>query len=828
MYNIWQSKETFKFDEIIKWLLLYGSDNILEEILKCEELLKDESLSDYLMSYYVTSSDILKITKRNKIEKILLTIYESKRTFQLDKNIEWLLLYGSDSTFNKIIAHEQFLKDENLGNHIENKNFSNDYKKNKKEEFLFTIWQSKEIFEFDETLKWLLLNGSDNVLEEILKCEELLKDENLSNYVRSGNFSTVFEKNKKEKILFAIWQSKEAYEFDEAVKWLLSYGSENVLNKILKCKELLKDEKFDNYVRSSDFSRNHKKIKNENFLFAIWQSKEIFEFDEMVKWLLDKGSVEILEKLILINIENWVKDKKFIDYILNKNYSETGETIKEKFLLGVCESKEEVIFDETVKWLLDNGSTPILEKLILINKENWVKNNIFVDYVLKKDYYSCPHYYSDIHIQCYYYDYYGSAKKQAIQEFFLIDVCESKEEIIFDEIVKWLLNKGSAQILEKLIMLNKENWIKDEVFIDYILNMYYYDDTKLTIKEDFLLSVYKSNSRVLIETIEKWFCEESSFEGFKKFVSFRLSYSVNILAQIYASFYPKNDIKYFEKKDCSSEFIRDRNNEMIQSFRKLFIDELTLLKNGAIQKKKVIKKETHAATDLASFAFCPASYAINQMYYIDISEEENVFVGTKEHEKQRLLGFNDRNAIVEKRNTIRTPIDADFRRILWAECLSQGHGNTQATVYYSPHKKIVGVPDYIFRDKDGNFAVEEKYTFKKYENITALYLNHKIQALAYLYGLAEWKFNEVYVIYWFMEKKSNDDIEVCGYRLFKVTKNETNKQQILNVFNQVEALQNDISYNFTANQINYNKCTKCNYFPYCEYKKGDIPMIKLY
>ena len=112
--------------------------------------------------------------------------------------------------------------------------------------------------------------------------------------------------------------------------------------------------------------------------------------------------------------------------------------------------------------------------------------------------------------------------------------------------------------------------------------------------------------------------------------------------------------------------------------------------------------------------------------------------------------------------------------------------------------------------------------------MTSLYENHKTQALAYLYGLSDFQFNEVFILYWFITKLNyNDTYDVYNYRIFKLTRTENNKNFIVNTFYKLESIQQRVPYSFPPQQINYKKCVNCSYFPYCENKKGSNAFVEL-
>ena len=158
-----------------------------------------------------------------------------------------------------------------------------------------------------------------------------------------------------------------------------------------------------------------------------------------------------------------------------------------------------------------------------------------------------------------------------------------------------------------------------------------------------------------------------------------------------------------------------------------------------------------------------------------------------------------------------------------SKCINEGHGSDEPQILYSKNKVLCGIPDYIFEDDKGKFAVEEKYTTKKIENFRTIYDSHKIQALTYLYGLDI--FDEVYVIYWFLKSDSYGNNTLHDYRLYKLIKNNANRLFLLETYNSVDKTQNKGEE--CAFRINYRKCVKCSCFSYCDYRKEKETTIKI-
>lgn len=402
-----------------------------------------------------------------------------------------------------------------------------------------------------------------------------------------------------------------------------------------------------------------------------------------------------------------------------------------------------------------------------------------------------------------------------------------KEDNEYEDNFKWMIHNGYSNILFKHIDQNREPWLKNEAFCNFLRNAYFYDINNF--KEDFLLEVCLSKNKFEFDEDIEWLLKSGSVDNIKKLLVHNFSYSEEVLEKIYTALFPFNKKNTIIRIATESESVRWVLNTINNKFSELLIKECQTVILDLI-KKDSHKKETHAATDLANFTFCPASYAICQTYTIDIREQEIVYVGNQEHEKQRLFNLSNKHVIIERQREIISPnFHIDFRRILNAECISQGHGTINPTVYYTKNEKLAGIPDYIFQDNNGCFAVEEKYTTKKYEEFTDYYDNHKIQTLVYLYlyESGKYKFDEVHLLYWFIQKDDYGQYNVYNYKLFKFKRTVDNVNSILSVFEKLESIQSRIPYSFPSSEINYRKCIKCNYFPFCEYKKGNDNFIEL-
>lgn len=387
----------------------------------------------------------------------------------------------------------------------------------------------------------------------------------------------------------------------------------------------------------------------------------------------------------------------------------------------------------------------------------------------------------------------------------------------YEKYAKWIVINSSMTYYNLLIQSNKNVFSN----IEFINDLRISENRGLEYKKEVIYKIYYEDGFCKYDDNLKWLIENLQIDKLKNVINIALGYSNDIIYSIYKAFFPHQNTSFFKKWGVEME------NERLLNFKKLFIQEFEVKSNNLIKIKNTVKKITHSATDLANFTFCPASYAINQTYEVDFSEQENVFIGTQEHQKQRLIGLHDKEKWKSYKNNEKyANFYNDFERIINAEVVTQGHKDDKPKIYYSKNKKIASIPDYIFKDNKGYFVVEEKYTFKQQDKITNVYQNHKMQALAYLYGIADFDFDEAYLVYWFVVKCDNN-YKIDSYKIFKIYKNEENKKILIDTFQSLEKLQNREEIPFDNQNINYKKCIKCNYFPYCEYKKGDKNFIKL-
>jgi hypothetical protein len=814
IFKIWLLKKPLSFNADVILMLSSYSDNLLKKIINSNNELwqKDEAFLDYLYNCASAFSNNNQSFK-DIINEYFFAIWKDNGNKLYDKNLERAIGSGNHLLLKALQIDYNWIKDARFIRKFNVERFS----KNVVFSFLKTLISNKLTEEYDDDINWIINNGDDSIFPFILEFNYLYSNDQFISDFRQSKQR--FTSENFILFLYSLWIFKGDLKFNEDIKWILHNGNVNTINKLIEINysNWLKDIEFIATLREfNPYRCAYDKISIfEDFIFNVWNSSPgKRELDENLKWLIRNDRIETLNKIVNQNKKQWLINQEFIDYIRDtKVYS--NHHFQENFLFEVFMSKngnktQTKELDKNLKWLIQNASIETLNKIINQHKKQWLINEEFIDYIRETTVNNNHHF----------------------NEIFLFDVYMSKNEITtqtkeLDKNLKWLIRNARIETLNKIINQNKKQWLINEEFIDYIRETMFYDNN--VFKENFLFEVCMSSIEIKFNENIKWLFQNTTIEKIKTILLEKIGYKSDIIAKIYLAHFPFNNIDFYEQKASISnwswgftyDYIHEQTNNRDKEFSKLFLKELEA-KIKILIKRKSTKKETHAATDLANFVFCPASYVINQSFYIDIQEQENVFIGTQEHEKQRLLSLSDSKKLHSYRNEILLKNDSQFfNRIFNSKCISQGHSSENSVIYYSKKKKLSGIPDYIFQDSNGFFAVEEKYTIRKYEELTDLYSNHKIQALTYLYGLDEFQFNEVFVLYWFVKKNDSGDYYVYNYRLFCLTKTMENEKMIVNVFNVLESVQNRIPYSFTPNQINYKKCIKCNYFPYCEHKKGN-------
>ncbi len=248
-----------------------------------------------------------------------------------------------------------------------------------------------------------------------------------------------------------------------------------------------------------------------------------------------------------------------------------------------------------------------------------------------------------------------------------------------------------------------------------------------------------------------------------------------------------------------------------------------LLKNNHFASKAI------SATELSAFDFCPASFSIFNTFETDTTKAMEI--GTEQHEESILSAFKKdyyKNFTESSKQVIGSTEQPEyineennylFEDIQNSTLVFSGHKENSNQLFFNNKKDFVGQPDYIFKNNKGdNFIVEEK--FKQNDNITSsLFSNHKVQLISYLYGLEEIDAKYGYLVYWYYCYE-NYSIKIQRCKVFKVTKSETAKEYLVEIFDKTNVLKSGKKIVFDVSKLSPNKCVNCSFNKWCGHKTG--------
>lgn len=325
----------------------------------------------------------------------------------------------------------------------------------------------------------------------------------------------------------------------------------------------------------------------------------------------------------------------------------------------------------------------------------------------------------------------------------------------------------------------------------------------------------------------------------------------------------------FEGFSRSSYFWEQHSEELTKRNQKIRdnLNNETLLRKNP--KSRDFATSHISVTDLSSFIFCPASCAIKLTYDVsktdEIDKSDELRDGKLLEEfltalrRKRSVDFilskmkktrdevwsievkeiveNDRiklNATYKKprrKSTENYNVDVSekeffsfinrgyYGEILQSNIVFRGHNYDPTKSFFNKNKTLSGIPDYILENKLGQrFVLLEKHTWRN-ETISSPYSNHIIQTLGYLIGIEQLNLHHGYILYLHSKKLTA--------RLYKITVNNSNKDELRSVFKQVINFKHKKSIAFEKNTINIDKCFNCSVRMYCYHKSGDLSILKL-
>ncbi len=280
--------------------------------------------------------------------------------------------------------------------------------------------------------------------------------------------------------------------------------------------------------------------------------------------------------------------------------------------------------------------------------------------------------------------------------------------------------------------------------------------------------------------------------------------------------------------------LKNMETEKIKRQRELFFLLCSIETIRIYENERKIKFPTYStitASDISSFTFCPASYAIGKSYYIIPNWKTSK--GSKFHEAAKLIDFFSSGKV-------NLSGDGISRSLLTAKNKSFFDAIGKSNLYYSGHspkdrqrffksKNFVCQPDYIFIDSNGEyFVVEEKYKFSGDDE--CYFINHQLQCASYIYGIHEIEIAYGYLIYWktsYTETSEGTRIQTVGCDAKKIERTSKIKEMLISTFKEIQGFNSAKIVNFNIENINVNKCINCSVAAICGHKYARFSSLKL-
>jgi CRISPR/Cas system-associated exonuclease Cas4 (RecB family) len=245
--------------------------------------------------------------------------------------------------------------------------------------------------------------------------------------------------------------------------------------------------------------------------------------------------------------------------------------------------------------------------------------------------------------------------------------------------------------------------------------------------------------------------------------------------------------------------------------------------------KKVQKTNSLiSATDLANFSYCPASYSIGKTFETDIIK--SAVIGSKFHAENKLLkwsepNFKSKRTEEQKVNDFSLENEDNeefFSDIRNSRVIYSGHSDNEIKYFINKKGNFVGQPDYVFQNIKGeNFIVEEKFKWKKEENIDNFFHSHKVQLASYIFGLDEFEASYGYLLYWYYSFDTflQENI-VVECKVLKISRSSQTQYFLRNTFVALSSFIKDKTQDFATDKLNPKKCANCVVNRFCGHKTG--------
>lgn len=673
-----------------------------------------------------------------------------------------------------------------------------------------------------ENIKWFLANVDEQILEVILDSKEKdwIYNDGFIHYLVSS-YNGTKHKQEIQDLLFSIWIENSNNTFDSIFESLLTRYDINISKFLIKSMLWLYEPAFIKLITSS---WNKKALDHNSNIcqHILIKNSSNNEYNSEIRWIVKNGNPKFLSRIL--NIKSLYSEENFLSDIKQRRQFVDVKTFSRFLLDYYCENYNEKVFNEDIKWLIIHCPIELFEEVINFCSMHFSNNEEYLNYLLDLSHHNARIEKSSKQIV--------DSNKISLIENIFFNLWSNQENKTFDSYAKWIIINGSVQIVNKLLAIQGKVWLENNDFLDLLLTPDFYYLTYP--KKEIIKRIINERKYLEYDKITQTYFDNEPIEVLNKVLIQKSNYSLELLNNYYIALFPENNINFYStyvrnkdwKSDYKATYINQNLAEIEEKYKNLFLNEIKTKSTNLIERKNK-RKTTYSATDLANFTFCPASYFLTQTFCLDFSNQDNVIVGINEHEKQRLkstLKLNDYETFQwNGYSELFQRLNNDFSRLKHSKCINEGHGSDEPQILYSKNKVLCGIPDYIFEDDKGKFAVEEKYTTKKIENFTTIYDSHKIQALTYLYGLDI--FDEVYVVYWFLKSNNYGNYTLYGYRLYKLIKNDANRLFLLETYNSVDKTQNKGEE--YAYSVNYRKCVKCSCFSYCDYRKEKDTSIKI-
>ena len=231
-----------------------------------------------------------------------------------------------------------------------------------------------------------------------------------------------------------------------------------------------------------------------------------------------------------------------------------------------------------------------------------------------------------------------------------------------------------------------------------------------------------------------------------------------------------------------------------------------------------------AVSDLGSFSFCPASYAIKDTF--ELLEVPGAEEGLEEHRDsdvvERLVG--NILAAPEQVENPSLSVEAQmfYSDILRSRLVVRGRDKGQEP-FYSPGGELCGLPDYVYELGDGSrFLVDERHTWRRIYG--SPWDNHRIQAYGYMLGLKELRLAHGYIAYFRWDPKNKGQV-FDQPSIFYVDPSKKARDDLARVYRQVRELRSGGHIRFWL--TNVSKCFSCSLRYYCRHKSGLLETLQL-